>query len=86
VRGVVDDEATMGFGTRLGAYTDASSRCVVADHAVVMVPEHVLWWGRALKQDIKWHIGWEQDSTRTRLYNDWEKERVQARMTRSVRD
>jgi hypothetical protein len=63
VCGVVDDEATMGLGTRLRAYTDTSSRCVVVDHVFVVIPEHVLWWGRALKQDIKWHIGCEQDNT-----------------------
>jgi len=56
VCGVVDDEAAVGLGTRLGADSDTASRCVVVDHALVVVPEYVLWWGRALKQDSKWHI------------------------------
>ena len=60
--GVVDDEAAVGLGTRLGADGDTASRCVVVDHALVVIPEYVLWWGRALKQDIKWHIRWEQDN------------------------
>jgi hypothetical protein len=50
VRGVVDDEATMGLGARLRAHCDASPRSVVVDHVVIVVPEHVLRGGRTLKQ------------------------------------
>lgn len=84
--GVVDDEATVGLGTRLGADGNTASRCVVVDHPLVVVPEHVLWWGRALKQDIKWHIGWEQINICTSLYNELGQERVHASITRTVRD
>ena len=44
VCGVVDDEAAMSLRTRFGADSDTAPRCVVVDHAVVVVPEHVLWW------------------------------------------
>lgn len=84
--GVVDDEAAVGLWTRLGAYGNTASRCVVVDHALVVVPEYVLWWGRALKQDVKWHIGWEQDNICTSLYNEWGQERLHARITRTVRN
>ena len=84
--GVVDDEAAVRLGTRLGADGDTASRCVVVDHVLVVVPEYVLWRGRALKQDIKWHIGWEQDNVRTNLYNEWRQERVHARITRTIRE
>jgi hypothetical protein len=50
VCGVVDDEAAMGLGTRLRADSDTASRCVVVDHAVVVVPEHVLWWCGTLQR------------------------------------
>jgi len=49
VCGVVDNEATVGLGARLRGYRDASPRCVVVDHVLVVVPEHVLRWGRALQ-------------------------------------
>lgn len=48
VCGVVDDEATVSLGTRLGADGDTSSRCVVVYHVLVVVPEHVLRRRRAL--------------------------------------
>lgn len=49
VCGVVDDEATVSLGARLGAHGDTSSRRVVVDHVLVVVPEHVLRRGRALE-------------------------------------
>jgi len=83
---VVDDEAAVGLGTGLRADGDTASRCVVVDHALVVIPEHVLWRGRALEQDINWHIGCEQDIICTSLCNEWGQERLHARITRSVRD
>jgi hypothetical protein len=86
VCGVVDDESAVGLGTGFGADGDTASRCVVVDHALVVVPKYVLWWGRALKQDNKWHIAWQQDNTCTSLYNEWGQETVHARIKRTVRD
>ena len=41
---VADGQPALRLGARVGLHRNAASRCVVVDHAVVVVPEHVLWW------------------------------------------
>lgn len=42
-------ESALSFGAGFGLHGDSSSSCVVVDHTVVVVPEHVLWRLRALQ-------------------------------------
>jgi len=46
---VANGETALRLGSWLRLYRDASPRCVVVDHSVVVVPEHVLRRGRALQ-------------------------------------
>lgn len=46
-------ESALSFGAGFGLHGDSSSSCVVVDHAVIVVPEHVLWRLRALQN--RWY-------------------------------
>jgi hypothetical protein len=47
---VADGQSALRLGARVGLHRNATSRRVVVDHAVVVVPEHVLWWCGALQR------------------------------------
>jgi hypothetical protein len=48
VVGVADGETALRLGAGFRLHRNAASGCVVVDHAVVVVPEHVLRWGGTL--------------------------------------
>ena len=47
---VADGQSALCLGARLGLHRNAPSRRVVVDHAVVVIPEHVLRWCGALQR------------------------------------
>lgn len=51
-------ESALSFCTGFGLHGDSSSSCVVVDHTVVVVPEHVLWRLRALQN--RWYRASEE--------------------------
>jgi hypothetical protein len=50
VVGVANGQTTLRLGARLRLHRNAASWCIVVDHAVVVVPEHVLRWGGTLQR------------------------------------